>query len=128
MDHKIPQGGAQRGDCATGEGDHPAGVFGNGGGDSAGACGEGPHPSVCGVPPEPKREQAGAAAEGEEFVADVAGVWGVEAEVLGAADVGEGYFVGSSGNVTDEVIMEYIAQQDKEQGMENFKISDEEKP
>ena len=39
---------------------------------------------------------------------------------------GRGYFVASSGNVTDEVIMEYIAQQDKEQGNENFKISDEE--
>jgi putative transposase len=38
---------------------------------------------------------------------------------------GRGYFVASSGNVTDEVIAEYIAQQDKEQGTENFKISDE---
>ncbi len=38
---------------------------------------------------------------------------------------GRGYFVASSGNVTDEVIVEYIAQQDKEQGIENFKISDE---
>ena len=41
---------------------------------------------------------------------------------------GRGYFVASSGNVTDEVIMEYIATQDKEQGMENFKISDEQEP
>jgi putative transposase len=39
---------------------------------------------------------------------------------------GRGYFVASSGNVTDEVIMEYIAQQDKEQGNDNFRVSDEE--
>lgn len=35
-----------------------------------------------------------------------------------------GYFVASSGNVTDEVIMEYIESQDKEPQMEDeFKIS-----
>lgn len=38
---------------------------------------------------------------------------------------GRGYFVASSGNVTDEVIMEYIAQQDQEQGTDNFRVSDE---
>jgi len=38
---------------------------------------------------------------------------------------GRGYFVASSGNVTDEVILEYIAQQDKEQGDDNFRLSDE---
>jgi putative transposase len=38
---------------------------------------------------------------------------------------GRGYFVASSGNVTDEVIMEYIAQQDKEQGTDNFRVNDE---
>jgi putative transposase len=38
---------------------------------------------------------------------------------------GRGYFVASSGNVTDEVIMQYLAQQDKEQGSDEFKISDE---
>ena len=38
---------------------------------------------------------------------------------------GRGYFVASSGNVTDEVILEYIAQQDREQGSDNFKVSDE---
>ena len=31
----------------------------------------------------------------------------------------------SSGNVTDEVILEYIEQQDKEQGDDNFRVSDE---
>ena len=37
---------------------------------------------------------------------------------------GRGYFVASSGNVTDEVIMEYIESQDKEPQMEDeFKIS-----
>lgn len=40
---------------------------------------------------------------------------------------GRGYFVASSGNVTDEVIVQYIEQQDKEQGGENFRISDEQK-
>ena len=38
---------------------------------------------------------------------------------------GRGYFVASSGNVTDEVILEYIEQQDKEQGDDNFRVSDE---
>ena len=38
---------------------------------------------------------------------------------------GRGYFVASSGNVTDEVLMQYIAQQDQEQGSDEFKISDE---
>jgi putative transposase len=37
---------------------------------------------------------------------------------------GRGYFVASSGNVTDEVIMEYIQKQDVEEGDDNFKISD----
>ena len=41
---------------------------------------------------------------------------------------GRGYFVASSGNVTDEVIMQYIAQQDQEQGSDEFKISDEAEP
>ncbi|MEM8969881.1 MAG: IS200/IS605 family transposase, partial [Bacteroidota bacterium] len=33
-----------------------------------------------------------------------------------------GYFVASSGNVTDEVIMDYIERQDIE-GDDNFKVS-----
>ena len=41
---------------------------------------------------------------------------------------GRGYFVASSGNVTDEVIVEYIAQQDQEQGTDNFRVSDEPRP
>ncbi len=37
---------------------------------------------------------------------------------------GRGYFVASSGNVTDEVIIEYIESQEKEPNMEEeFKIS-----
>jgi putative transposase len=38
----------------------------------------------------------------------------------------QGYFVASSGNVTDEVIMEYIKQQDKEEpkdGGDGFRVS-----
>lgn len=38
---------------------------------------------------------------------------------------GRGYFAASSGNVTDEVIMEYIEKQDLEQPDNDFKISDE---
>ena len=38
---------------------------------------------------------------------------------------GRGYFVASSGNVTDEVIMEYIKNQDKEIKDDNFRISEE---
>ena len=35
-----------------------------------------------------------------------------------------GYFVASSGNVTDEVIIQYIENQDVEKEDEDFKISD----
>ena len=38
---------------------------------------------------------------------------------------GRGYFVASSGNVTDEVILEYIKNQDKEIKDDNFRISEE---
>ena len=41
---------------------------------------------------------------------------------------GRDYFAASSGNVTDEVILRYIAQQDQEQGSDDFKISDEGEP
>jgi putative transposase len=36
-----------------------------------------------------------------------------------------GYFVASSGNVTDEVIIKYIEEQGKEPPDENFKVDDE---
>ena len=36
-----------------------------------------------------------------------------------------GYFVASSGNVTDEVILEYIKNQDKEGTDDNFQIGRE---
>ncbi len=38
---------------------------------------------------------------------------------------GRGYFVASSGNVTDEVILEYIANQDIEKEDDDFKINKE---
>ena len=37
---------------------------------------------------------------------------------------GRGYFVATSGNITDEVIMEYIENQDKSQGDDDFTITD----
>jgi putative transposase len=37
---------------------------------------------------------------------------------------GRGYFVATLGNVTDEVIMEYIKNQDEEKSDEDFKISE----
>ena len=36
-----------------------------------------------------------------------------------------GYFVASSGNITDEVILEYIKNQDKEGTDDNFQIGRE---
>ena len=36
-----------------------------------------------------------------------------------------GYFVASSGNVTDEVIMAYIAGQDQERGDDDFRVAEE---
>jgi REP-associated tyrosine transposase len=38
---------------------------------------------------------------------------------------GRGYFAASRGNVTDEVVMEYIAGQDKGQSDDDFRVSDE---
>ena len=35
-----------------------------------------------------------------------------------------GYFVATSGNITDEVILEYIKNQDENKGEEDFTISD----
>jgi putative transposase len=35
-----------------------------------------------------------------------------------------GYFVASSGNVTDEVIAKYIAEQDLERADEDFKVTE----
>ena len=37
---------------------------------------------------------------------------------------GRGYFVATSGNITDEVIMEYIKNQDKEKEDGNFTVVD----
>ena len=37
---------------------------------------------------------------------------------------GRGYFVATSGNITDEVIMEYIKNQDDEKKDEDFTVSD----
>ena len=37
---------------------------------------------------------------------------------------GRGYFVATSGNITDEVIMDYIENQDKEKKDEDFTVSD----
>ena len=37
---------------------------------------------------------------------------------------GRGYFVSSSGNITDEVIMEYIKNQDIEDGRDDFTITE----
>ena len=38
---------------------------------------------------------------------------------------GRGYFVASSGNVTDEVVMAYIEGQDQEKPEDHFKVGDE---
>ena len=37
---------------------------------------------------------------------------------------GRGYFVATSGNITDEVIMEYITNQDNEKKDEDFTVTD----
>jgi len=41
------------------------------------------------------------------------------------AERARGYFVASSGNVTDEVIIKYIEEQGKEPLDENFNVSDD---
>jgi len=45
-------------------------------------------------------------------------------EFLGRHIWGRGYFVATSKNVTDEVIMEYIKNQDVENEEEDFRISE----
>ena len=37
---------------------------------------------------------------------------------------GRGYFVATSGNITDEVILEYISNQDQKEGNDDFTVSD----
>jgi putative transposase len=47
----------------------------------------------------------------------------ISKEFLGRHLWGRGYFVATSGNVTDEIIMEYIKNQDEEKTDDDFKIS-----
>lgn len=46
----------------------------------------------------------------------------VQKEFCGRHLWGRGFFVTTSGNITDEVIMKYIEQQDMEEQDENFKV------
>ncbi|MHB8336519.1 MAG: IS200/IS605 family transposase, partial [Ignavibacteriaceae bacterium] len=48
----------------------------------------------------------------------------IQKEFWGRHVWARGYFVASSGNVTDEVIMQYIENQDVEKEDEDFRISD----
>ena len=48
----------------------------------------------------------------------------ISKEFLGRHLWGRGYFVATSGNVTDEIIMEYIKNQDIEKEEGDFKISE----
>ena len=49
---------------------------------------------------------------------------GLSREFWGRHLWGRGYLVATSGNITDEVIMEYIENQDKEKKDEDFTVSD----
>ena len=66
--------------------------------------------------------EGGAIFEGKEFAPVVVGICEFEETVLGAASVGPGYWVASSGNVTDEVWKKYIEDQKPEVPDDNFKI------
>ena len=44
--------------------------------------------------------------------------------MLGPAPLGEGLFVASSGNVTDEVIMEYIRTQEEAKADDDFRVEE----
>ncbi|MBI4814819.1 MAG: IS200/IS605 family transposase, partial [Deltaproteobacteria bacterium] len=48
----------------------------------------------------------------------------INREVWGRHLWARGYFVASTGNVSDEVVAEYIANQDVERGGEEFKVSE----
>jgi hypothetical protein len=54
-------------------------------------------------------------AQGDELENAAAGVFASEEEVLGSAPVGEGYLAVSSGTITDEMIKQYIDEQEGEQ-------------
>ena len=57
------------------------------------------------------RIQGGAVSEGEEFSPFVKRIRSLAEAVLGPAFVGRGYWVATSGNVTDEVWKRYIEEQ-----------------
>ena len=69
-------------------------------------------------------EPCDAGDQGQDVASFVAGLSCFAEGVLGSAPLGRGYFVASSGNVTDEMIAEYIESQGAEpQEDEEFKIS-----
>jgi hypothetical protein len=65
--------------------------------------------------------EGGAVSEGEKFAPDVVGVSGADRVVLGPASKGRGYWVATSGNVTDEVWKKYIEDQKPELPDDDFK-------
>jgi len=66
-------------------------------------------------------QPADTVAEGPNGASSAGGISTPEEAVLGAALVGPGYFCCSSGNVTDDVIAKYIAEQNTDQD-EDFKV------
>lgn len=60
-----------------------------------------------------------------KFVHALTGVHGAAATVWAYAPVGAGYFVASSENLTDEMIMAYIEGQDQERGENDLRVSEE---
>ena len=63
----------------------------------------------------------GAISKREAFAQDVVGVPELEEEILGSAFVGGGYWVATSGNVTDEIWKKYIEDQRPRSGMRAHK-------
>ena len=68
--------------------------------------------SVCVGAPEPVCEHLGQVSEGQKSGKPLSGNRALSRQFWGRHLWARGYFAASSGNVTDEVIMQYIAMQD----------------
>jgi len=127
MDNKIPETSADREDSTEDERIATNNMCQQRSRDIGGARGKRPYPYVGISTAASFWKQTGSISQ-REYIAKIAdGVQRAEqAQYWGQHLWARGYFVASSGNVTDEIIAEYIRNQDNEERMksDNFQISE----
>jgi putative transposase len=123
LDHEISEVHIDRGHIPAGEGVGSGNMFGQRGVDLEGSYLGGSGLSVCVVAPKSFGNQTDAVYKGKTSRKVLMEFPHIRKRYWGWHIWGGGYFVASSGNVTDEVIMEYIESQEKEpQRDDEFKI------